>query len=80
MYKRQVLGYPKIQDYISDGDNYIGATVGRYANRIFKGTFDLEDGPHQLTVNNCGNTNHSSISSFHLKKYKACLLYTSRCV
>ena len=66
-----VLGYPKIQDYISDGYNYIGATVGRYANRIYRGVFSLEDGPHQLTLNNCGNTNHSSISSFHLKKYKA---------
>lgn len=66
-----VLGYPDIHGYISDGYNYIGATVGRYANRIYKGMFSMEDGPHQLTVNNCGNTNHSSISSFHLKKYKA---------
>ncbi|CAI4064208.1 aldose 1-epimerase superfamily protein SKDI_08G2560 [Saccharomyces kudriavzevii IFO 1802] len=66
-----VLGYPNIQDYVSDGYNYIGATVGRYANRIHKGVFTLEDGPHRLTVNNCGNANHSSISSFHLKKYRA---------
>ncbi|CAI6751141.1 BFH_HP2_G0046970.mRNA.1.CDS.1 [Saccharomyces cerevisiae] len=34
-------------------NNYIGATVGCYANRIYKGMFSMEDGPHQLTVNNC---------------------------
>ncbi|CAI4044102.1 hypothetical protein N7582_003302 [Saccharomyces uvarum] len=65
-----VLGYSEVRDYLSDG-NMMGAIVGRYANRISKGVFNLEDGPHKLTVNNCGNTNHSSISSLNLKKYKA---------
>ncbi|KAJ1047298.1 hypothetical protein FZC28_6931g4891 [Saccharomyces cerevisiae] len=54
-----VQGYSNVQDYLTDG-NMMGATVGRYANRIAKGVFSLDDGPHKLTVNNCGNTNHSS--------------------
>ncbi|CAI1978641.1 hypothetical protein SEUBUCD646_0G00270 [Saccharomyces eubayanus] len=66
-----VLGYPEIQDYLTDKDNYLGATVGRYANRIYKGVYMLEDGPHKLTVDNCGNANHSSISGFNRKKYTA---------
>lgn len=65
-----VQGYSNVQDYLTDG-NMMGATVGRYANRIAKGVFSLDDGPHKLTVNNCGNTNHSSISSLNLKQYKA---------
>lgn len=69
-----VLGYPEIGDYLSDGGNYLGAIVGRYANRIYKGVYNLQDGPHTLTVNNCGNANHSSISSFHRKTYKESLL------
>lgn len=28
----------------------MGANVGRYANRISKGVFNLKDGPHQLTI------------------------------
>ncbi|QLL30198.1 hypothetical protein HG536_0A00150 [Torulaspora globosa] len=65
-----VLGYPTANDYVSDRGNYIGATVGRYANRIYKGVYTLPDGPHKLAVNNCGNANHSSISSFHLKTFE----------
>ncbi|QLQ81241.1 hypothetical protein HG537_0E05980 [Torulaspora globosa] len=65
-----VLGYPTAHDYASDRGNYIGATVGRYANRIFKGVYTLPDGPHKLAVNNCGNANHSSISSFHVRTFE----------
>lgn len=64
-----VLGYTNIKDYLSDG-NLMGANVGRYANRISKGVFNLQDGPHQLTVNNCGNTNHSSINTLSSKRYE----------
>lgn len=65
-----VLRYPTVQDYLSDDGNYIGAIVGRYANRIYKGVYNLQDGPHKLTVNNCGNANHSSINSFHHKTFE----------
>lgn len=64
-----VLGYPEGKDYYCKDTCYVGATIGRYANRIAKGTFSLEDGVHKLTVNNAGNSNHSSVSSFHLKKF-----------
>ncbi|CCE92258.1 bifunctional UDP-glucose 4-epimerase/aldose 1-epimerase TDEL_0E00150 [Torulaspora delbrueckii] len=64
-----VLGYSEAEEYVADNGTYVGATVGRYANRIKEGLFTLQDGPHKLTVNNCGNTNHSSISSFHTKKF-----------
>jgi aldose 1-epimerase len=36
-----VLGFDALRDYVTD-TSYMGATVGRYANRIAGGTFDLE--------------------------------------
>lgn len=73
-----VLGYSTADGYVSDGGNYIGATVGRFANRIVEGVFTLEDGTHKLTVNNCGNANHSSVSSFHIKKFMGPLVENPR--
>lgn len=64
-----VLGYSKADNYITDPGNYIGATVGRYANRVKEGTFALQDGLHKLTTNSCGNTNHSSVSAYHTKRF-----------
>ena len=37
-----VLGYDNLEGYI-EGDCYIGATVGRFANRIKEGRFMLKD-------------------------------------
>jgi aldose 1-epimerase len=51
-----VLGYPRLEDYLK-GDAYIGATIGRVANRIAASRFTLDqrvytlaanDGPHHL--------------------------------
>nr|CEP25283.1 putative aldose 1-epimerase [Torulaspora microellipsoides] len=66
-----VLGYPDVKGYLNDPGNLVGANVGRYANRIYKGVFNTPDGAHQLTVNNCGNANHSSISCFNRKTFVA---------
>ena len=33
-----VLGFDTVDDYLSD-DSYLGAVIGRYANRINKGRF-----------------------------------------
>ncbi|CCE92262.1 bifunctional protein GAL10 TDEL_0E00190 [Torulaspora delbrueckii] len=63
-----VLGYPDGKGY-KEGNCYVGATIGRYANRIAKGSYNLPDGAHRLSVNDGANTNHSSISSFHQKTF-----------
>lgn len=64
-----VLGYPKGEDYKCADTCYVGGTIGRYANRISKGKYILNNEAHKLTINNGGNTNHSSIGSFHVKKF-----------
>ena len=42
-YEDVVLGYQNIDRYINNnGERFLGAVVGRYANRIAKGSFTLE--------------------------------------
>ena len=54
-----VLGYDKIDRYINcTGERYLGAVVGRYANRIAKGEFTLDGKKYELYKNADGNTLH----------------------
>ncbi|MGE0077850.1 MAG: aldose epimerase family protein [Bacteroidales bacterium] len=52
-----ILGYETLDQYIK-GDQYFGATVGRYANRIAKGKFSLDGKEYQLALNNGVNHLH----------------------
>ncbi len=52
-----VLGFDNIDDYLKYPSNY-GATIGRYANRIAKGRFVIDNDTVQLEVNDYGNTLH----------------------
>lgn len=45
------LGYDDLAGWIGDGE-YFGATVGRFANRIARGRFDLDGVEHALATNN----------------------------
>ena len=38
-----VLGLSSLKDYLKSEERYLGATVGRYANRIAKSTFKLDE-------------------------------------
>lgn len=50
-----VLGYDTLEEYVSD-DCYLGATVGRCANRIKGASFQLSGKTYELYANN--GTNH----------------------
>ncbi|CAI4037260.1 hypothetical protein SMKI_02G1280 [Saccharomyces mikatae IFO 1815] len=64
-----VLGYENEKGYLNSDSAYVGATIGRYANRIAKGKFSLGNNIYQLTINNGTNANHGSIGSFHMKRF-----------
>ena len=49
-----ILGFNTIEEYVK-GSKSFGATVGRYANRIAKGTFTLDGVTYQLPINNGPN-------------------------
>lgn len=58
-----VLGYETIEEY-QNYDAYLGALVGRVANRIAKGTFTLNDETYHLAINNGPNNIHGGIKGF----------------
>ena len=63
-----VLGFDSVSDYINSftisGAPFIGAVVGRYAGRIKKGTFKLNDETFQLNKNLGQHHLHGGISNF----------------
>jgi aldose 1-epimerase len=67
-----VLGFKTLQDYVANdsppvtvnGGPYFGETVGRYANRIAKGTFQLNGQTYTLPINNGANTLHGGLVGF----------------
>ncbi len=53
------LGYDHIDKYLDNhGERYLGAVVGRCANRIADGSFTLNDSVYQLVKNDGNNTLH----------------------
>ena len=60
------LGYESLEEYISN-DGYIGATVGRNANRISGSKFSINGTEYKLNANEGGNQLHGGIEGFSHK-------------
>lgn len=58
-----VLGYDSVADYEKNAF-YMGALVGRYANRIAKGKFSLGGRDYNLAINNGDNHLHGGLKGF----------------
>ncbi|URZ08055.1 aldose epimerase family protein [Clostridium felsineum] len=65
-----VFGYDNVSSY-EDCDKYIGATLGRCANRIKNGKFTLEDVEYSLATNNHPNHLHGGIKGFNKVVWQA---------
>lgn len=59
-----VLGYDSLDGYLTKEDPYFGAVVGRYANRIAKGHFQLDRHEYKLAINNGPNSLHGGATGF----------------
>ena len=67
-----VLGFKTLKDYvqfvsppvIANGGPYFGETIGRYGNRIAKGTFNLNGKTYTLPLNNGANSLHGGLVGF----------------
>ena len=64
-----VLGHATPEEYLSSGD-YVGGTIGRYANRIRGGRFDLDGEPVQLATNENGHTLHGGPDGFDKRTWR----------
>lgn len=51
--------------YYLENPFYLGATVGRYANRIAEGRFNLSGSRYQLEANNGPNSLHGGVKGFN---------------
>jgi aldose 1-epimerase len=59
-----VLGYDNPDDYVKNNGPYMGAIIGRYANRIAKGSFVLDGQTYKVATNNGANHLHGGIKGF----------------
>ena len=59
-----VLGFAGLDGYLAHPEPYLGALVGRYANRIAGGRFPLEGVTYSLAQNNAPNSLHGGERGF----------------
>lgn len=64
------LGFDSLDGYLG-AQPYMGAVVGRYANRIAKGRFTLDGKPYALAVNNGENALHGGLKGFDKRLWRA---------
>jgi aldose 1-epimerase len=63
-----VLGRDDLAGYLAVR-RFLGATVGRYANRIANGAFELDGVPFQLPTNDGANALHGGLAGFDRKAW-----------
>ncbi|MFD7807800.1 MULTISPECIES: aldose epimerase family protein [unclassified Streptomyces] len=62
-YANVSLGLRTLEEYVASSP-YFGALIGRYGNRIDKGTFTLDGTRYQLSVNDGENSLHGGAQGF----------------
>ena len=70
-----VLGLDSLKPYEGTVP-YFGATVGRYANRIAKGTFALDGKTYHVPINNGPNSLHGGLKGYDKRVWDATPLKT----
>lgn len=65
-----VLGYDTLDDYVRN-PRYLGALIGRHANRIGLGKFSLNGVDYQLPQNNGANHLHGGFKGFDKRVWSA---------
>ncbi|MCK6262495.1 galactose-1-epimerase [Vibrio sp. ZSDE26] len=73
-----ILGVSTMEDFQKHG-TYLGATVGRYANRIANGQFEIDGQSYQVNTNQAGNCLHGGENGFDKRRW-AIVEQSERCV
>lgn len=64
-----VLGHPDVAERLASGD-YVGGTIGRYANRIAGGRFTLDGGEVRVGTHDRGNSLHGGPDGFDVRLWE----------
>lgn len=64
-----LLGVSNMADF-NQQPSYLGATVGRYANRIAAGKFTIEGQDYSVDVNQAGNCLHGGKEGFNKRRWE----------
>lgn len=65
-----VLGRETLEDYLKN-DGYLGAAIGRHANRIAKGEFELNGKTYNVGVNEGKNSLHGGLVGYDSRIWSA---------
>ena len=66
-----LLGYDTPEEYLKSG-RYLGASVGRVANRIEGARFSLDGTEYRLPANSGEHCSHGGPTGFHHQKWQLC--------
>lgn len=66
-----VQGHDSIEKVINSPEPFLSTLIGRYGNRIAKGTFSLKGKEYSLTINNGPNSLHGGPTGFHTRVWDA---------
>lgn len=64
-----VLGYDQLAQYENNNNVYFGATIGRNANRIDQGKFEIDGQVYQVDQNEGENQLHGGFSGYHTRPW-----------
>jgi aldose 1-epimerase len=65
-----VLGFSTLEEYVDAGSLYLGAIIGRYANRIAGGSFELDGATYSLPRNEGENSLHGGTQGFDRRVWR----------
>ena len=66
-----IQGHDNIQDVINSPEPFLSTLIGRFGNRICKGTFTLDDKTYNLAINNGPNALHGGPTGYHARVWDA---------
>lgn len=70
-YANVVQGHDTIDNVINSHEPFLSTLIGRYGNRICKGTFQLDGKTYKLAINNGPNHLHGGPTGFHARVWDA---------
>jgi len=60
-----ITGFGSVEEFVQSSEPYYSATIGRFANRIKEGRFQLDGREYKLATNNGPNHLHGGPKGFH---------------